>query len=438
MEAAQSSAVAGYLPVFTDASGTLGDSALFQVNTGTTTYLGFGTSTPSFNLHFVSQVDPAAITIDGYGTVGINFIGRRAEGTLAKPTALLAGDNIMAMQGRGYGLTGFSSASRAYMKFFAAENWTDSAQGTYISLATTLKGTAAAVERLRILDNGKVGIGTITPTSPLTVAGAIQSTSGGFIFPDGTVQTTAAKGAAGALNSSQSSSAVCGESARMIATAAMARTAGTTATAAKAVSIPGDSISEAMDVAQSSAVAGYLPVFTDASGTLGDSALFQVNTGTTTYLGFGTSTPSFNLHFVSQVDPAAITIDGYGTVGINFIGRRAEGTVAKPTALLAGDNIMAMQGRGYGLTGFSSASRAYMKFFAAENWTDSAQGTYISLATTLKGTAAAVERVRILDNGKVGIGTITPTSPLTVAGAIQSTSGGFIFPDGTVQTTAAK
>jgi hypothetical protein len=108
--------------------------------------------------------------------VGINFIGRRAEGTLAKPTALLAGDNIMAMQGRGYGLTGFSTASRAYMKFFAAENWTDSAQGTYISLATTLKGTAAAVERLRILDNGKVGIGTITPTSPLTVAGAIQST----------------------------------------------------------------------------------------------------------------------------------------------------------------------------------------------------------------------------------------------------------------------
>jgi hypothetical protein len=190
---AQTSAVAGYLPLFTDAAGDLGDSALFQLNTGTTTYLGLGTSTPSFNLHFISQVDPAAITIDGYGTVGINFIGRRAEGTLAKPTALLARDNIMAMQGRGYGLTGFSSASRAYMKFFAAENWSDSAQGTYISLATTLKGTAVSVERLRILDNGRVGIGTITPTSPLTVAGAIQSTSGGFIFPDGTVQTTAAK-----------------------------------------------------------------------------------------------------------------------------------------------------------------------------------------------------------------------------------------------------
>ncbi len=42
---------------------------------------------------------------------------------------------------------------------------------------------------------GKVGIGTTTPTSPLTVAGLIESTSGGFKFPDGTVQTTSATGA---------------------------------------------------------------------------------------------------------------------------------------------------------------------------------------------------------------------------------------------------
>ena len=38
--------------------------------------------------------------------------------------------------------------------------------------------------------HGLVGIGTDTPTSPLTVAGMVQSTSGGFEFPDGTVQTT--------------------------------------------------------------------------------------------------------------------------------------------------------------------------------------------------------------------------------------------------------
>lgn len=38
---------------------------------------------------------------------------------------------------------------------------------------------------------GRVGIGTRTPTSPLTVQGMIETTLGGYKFPDGTVQTTA-------------------------------------------------------------------------------------------------------------------------------------------------------------------------------------------------------------------------------------------------------
>jgi hypothetical protein len=38
---------------------------------------------------------------------------------------------------------------------------------------------------------GKVGIGTRTPTSSLTVRGSIETTLGGFKFPDGTIQTTA-------------------------------------------------------------------------------------------------------------------------------------------------------------------------------------------------------------------------------------------------------
>jgi hypothetical protein len=42
--------------------------------------------------------------------------------------------------------------------------------------------------------SGNIGIGTITPGSKLTVQGMIETTLGGYKFPDGTVQTTAASG----------------------------------------------------------------------------------------------------------------------------------------------------------------------------------------------------------------------------------------------------
>ncbi|MFH1563892.1 MAG: hypothetical protein ABIF11_10840 [Nitrospirota bacterium] len=46
-------------------------------------------------------------------------------------------------------------------------------------------------ERMRITKGGNIGIGTANPTEKLTVAGTIQSTNGGFKFPDGSLQTTA-------------------------------------------------------------------------------------------------------------------------------------------------------------------------------------------------------------------------------------------------------
>jgi hypothetical protein len=49
-------------------------------------------------------------------------------------------------------------------------------------------------ERMRIISSGNVGIGNTAPGSKLTVAGTVESTTGGFKFPDATTQTTAATG----------------------------------------------------------------------------------------------------------------------------------------------------------------------------------------------------------------------------------------------------
>jgi hypothetical protein len=58
-------------------------------------------------------------------------------------------------------------------------------------------GLLSGTELLRLNTSGNIGIGTVTPGQKLSVVGTIESTSGGFKFPDGTIQTTASAGGGG-------------------------------------------------------------------------------------------------------------------------------------------------------------------------------------------------------------------------------------------------
>ena len=62
---------------------------------------------------------------------------------------------------------------------------------------TGFTSTSAAIGDSNIFEDkfGKVGIGTVTPASLLTVQGVIETTLGGIKFPDGTTQTSSAQGA---------------------------------------------------------------------------------------------------------------------------------------------------------------------------------------------------------------------------------------------------
>ena len=73
-----------------------------------------------------------------------------------------------------------------YMNFKFKEDASDSNRISF--------GLAYVNDILNIFGSGKVGIGTTSPGTMLEVADTISSTIGGFKFPDGTIQETAATG----------------------------------------------------------------------------------------------------------------------------------------------------------------------------------------------------------------------------------------------------
>jgi hypothetical protein len=91
--------------------------------------------------------------------------------------------------------------SDAAIRFFRSTNTTGLKQVTFhrgnnttnTSAVIGVDGTDSAFQ----LDGGNFGIGTLTPDAKLTVNGLVSSLSGGYKFPDGTVQVTAATSGTG-------------------------------------------------------------------------------------------------------------------------------------------------------------------------------------------------------------------------------------------------
>ena len=103
------------------------------------------------------------ITQDAYGTGSYGvYTARSARGTAAAPTASQSGDILSQFTGRGYGATGFGAASNGYFQVAAAENFTDTAQGSYASVFTTALGANSATEAFRFGPAGQFGIGGAT------------------------------------------------------------------------------------------------------------------------------------------------------------------------------------------------------------------------------------------------------------------------------------
>jgi len=133
--------------------------------------VGIGLTSPSSRLDIATEGTSSTAAITGYGTSSAGFFNARAaRGTIAAPTASQIYDNLGGFNVGGYGATAFAG-SRLSIRGFAAENWTDAAQGTYWSFLTTPAGTASAVEVMRLNSSGNLGLGTTNPLVRLDIVG---------------------------------------------------------------------------------------------------------------------------------------------------------------------------------------------------------------------------------------------------------------------------
>ena len=390
--------------------------------------IGIGTTTPSALLEVSNAVPggPANMWMTSYtNAIGPYYMARRARGTFAAPTAVQNGDALAGFYGQGYGTSAFGLAFTGGMTVQAAQNWTNTAQGTALTFTTTSINAAAPTTRMTLDASGNLGIGTTT----VPAAGILEVSNAALPLPFTQVTaTTFASSAQGSLF--------------------VGRKARGTAAAPSAV-LNGDVLAGVLGRGYGATNfngTGNGGMFVRAAETWTDSAqgtsinFNSTATGTNTPttrmtiaangdIGIGTTTPSATLEAVRDGDVAVVGATSYGDgCCAAFAARLARGTAAAPAAVQLGDPLALFIGDGYGATDFSSEA-GVVAIIAAENWTDTAQGTAIAFSTTPLGSTEDAARMVIMPDGNVGIGMFT--EPPTIADKLQ------VFGDIRVGTTGA-
>jgi hypothetical protein len=159
-----------------------------NINSTNTGNVGIGTTAPGAKLTVSSntQAAPAGLTgttahivgangattrllVDAFGPVAASIDMRKANNTAGSPTAVGANEILGQLTWQGRGATSYNGGSRAKIIATAAENYTDTAQGAFMTFHVTPTGGLTAVEAMRIASSGFVGIGTTTPTGLLSL-----------------------------------------------------------------------------------------------------------------------------------------------------------------------------------------------------------------------------------------------------------------------------
>jgi hypothetical protein len=362
--------------------------------------IGIGTTSPSALLEVSNAIPggPANMWMTSYTNfLGPYYLARRARGTPGAPTAVLSGDGLSGLYGAGYGTTAFGLSSGITVQ--AAQNWTDTAQGTALTFTTTPISSTTPVTRMTLDASGNLGIGTTTTPA----AGILEVSNAASTLPFGQVTSST-------FASSAAASLFVGSKARGTAAAPTAvlngdnlagflgRGYGATTFSATRGGMFVRAAENWTDTAQGAGLAFN----TTAIGTTTPAT--RMNITAAGDVGLGTPNPIGAVEIVRNGDASIASTSYTNGDGSAIFFQRARGTLQTPSAVQSGDALGYFGATGYGATNWGNGAGA-IAVVAAENWTDTANGSLIGFATTPVGTTDFVVQAAILSNGNVGLGT---------------------------------
>lgn len=141
--------------------------------------VGIGSSSPVYSLDIVNQANNILRLTEYNNGDGVAIRGYRARGTIAAPAAVQSGDAIIGLRSFAYNGTAFTAATSASLNLTAAETWSGTAQGTYIDFTATPTGTTSATSVMRFSSQGNLLIGSTSTTANPTATVVINSAKGG-------------------------------------------------------------------------------------------------------------------------------------------------------------------------------------------------------------------------------------------------------------------
>jgi Chaperone of endosialidase len=361
----------------------VGNSALYETNGA----VGLGTTTPSdlFHVRFTN-------TTGGLTGLAVQNLGN----TTASYSGML-----------------FYDQNGALGQFQGFNNVTHEYRINNIASAGSINFMLGSASKFLVAPNGNIGIGTTSPSALLEVSNAVP---GGPANVWTTSFTNAlgpyylarrSRGTAAAPTAAQTGDGLSGLYGQGYGTTQFGPgNGGITVQAAQNFTDTQQGTALTFSTTPINSVTPSTRMTIDATGFLG------IGTTTTPAAGVLEASNAGNIAPFGSITGSSFT--GTNPAGTLFLGRKARGTSAAPTAVQNGDNLVGFLGEGYGATAFS-LTRGGMFVRAAENWTDTAQGTALNFNTTAIGTNTPGTKMVVDPAGNVGIGTLNPVAQLEVS-----------------------